>query len=96
MSSRSHNADYIDRDFPAEVSTRPEHLPDVVPFTARALHDAREAGWTVAEHRTCGWTYLAISRRAQRSVYKLVGPHFDRDGHHYCGYRTLIITASDA
>jgi hypothetical protein len=95
MFSRSHSADYVDRDFLAEVSTRPEHLPDVVPFTADALHAAREAGWTVTEHRTRGWTYLAISRRAQLSVYKLVGPHFDRDGHHYCGHRTLTITASE-
>ena len=95
MPSRSQRTGCIKRDSFSDPSTRPE-LAEVVSFTARALRSAREAGWTVTEHRTRGWAYLVMSRREQLSVYKLVGPHFDDGGHHYCGHRTMTVSLSDA
>jgi hypothetical protein len=94
MTTGSHSADRLDRQVLADLSTQPEQLPDVVPFTAPVLRAARAAGSTVTEHRASGWVYMVISRREQMSVYKLIGPRFDHGGYHYRGHRTAAIGIS--
>ncbi|MGH8859867.1 MAG: hypothetical protein ACRDVG_01305 [Jatrophihabitantaceae bacterium] len=61
--------------------------PERLRVTATLLRAFRCHGWTVAERRSAGWTYLVARGDEQSAVYKLIGPRFDHGGAFYQAYR---------